>query len=74
MKSLTVSCATYRGATSYRILERSHMSDGNQLERWRRGDDGVLKYLIEMYGISPEAAYVVALEAKTSGSAEITIP
>jgi hypothetical protein len=53
-------------------VEPSHIA-GSPLVRWRRGDDGVLQCLIDVYGMSPEAACVVVLEAKTSGSANITI-
>jgi len=72
MRSLTVICATRRGSPNYRIVEPSHIA-GSPLVRWRRGDDGVLQCLIDVYGMSPEAACVVVLEAKTSGSANITI-
>ena len=73
MISLTVICATRRGSPNYRILDPSHMIAGNPLVRWRRGDDGVLQCLIDVYGITPEVARMVVLEAKASGSANITI-
>jgi hypothetical protein len=73
MKSLTVLFERQPGERSYTILDRSRMIDGNPLERFRRGDDGVLQCLIEVYGIDPDTASTIVLESKTRGSADITI-
>jgi hypothetical protein len=66
--ALKLASEAYRDDSEYVFdIER------NSLERGRRGDDGVLQCLIDMYGVTPESACAVVLEAKTSGSADITV-
>jgi hypothetical protein len=70
MKFMTLICGEQSGEPSFNILERRQTNDGNPINRFRRGDDGVFQCLVDDYGIEAGVARALILEAKVSGSVE----
>ena len=73
MKFLTIICEGQTGEPSFKILERPQNTDGNPLQRFRRGIDGVLQCLVAEYGVEPDLANDVVRESKIKGCSDLTV-